>query len=103
MKISLMVKRLRPTLDSHMLLLFFKLKQDTMLKKSQFQVLLPLQPLLLLTLIKRELRVKQPLSMLKNLKISSMVELIRPTPNFHMPLLFFKLDTMLKKFQFQDL
>lgn len=58
---------------------------------------------------KKELKVKKLLLMPKNLKISSKAEPIRLTPNFHMhqPLfklmLKLKLDTGVKKFQFQDL
>jgi hypothetical protein len=86
--------------------LFFK--QDIGANQSQFQdsspLLLPLQA----TLTKRELKVKRPLLMPKNQKISLMPELIWPMLDFHMHLLSFKLmlrsilDTGAKRFLFQD-
>jgi len=80
---------------------------DTGLKKYQFQDSLPLQLLLPLPLDKKELKAKKLSLMLKIPRSSLTQELNYQTPDFLMPLLFFKLIlrmvTGLKQSQFQDL
>jgi hypothetical protein len=86
--------------------LFFK--QAIGAKQSLSQDSLPQPKLLRATLTKREQKLKKLLSMLKIQKSSLMKELIKPTQDYHMHQLSFKLmlklimDTGAKMSQFQD-